>query len=267
MYRATLDTEYEAVDLVPLKQFHRGLVALPSNASMLSNNACRSVSTCYSRQSSRFSGFHAQRARSAPSRAHKRQLYVCNLWLGADDWQKTLHDDCKYLGTGKLTLEWRSDKGEDNFLEMCEAAISSPKFSNLAELRLLCEHLPLDSRFIHCLQQRPQLRALEIHCWTYFDCTTSEEDSPTLRGLSGLKRVDIDMSDSTAFPDAWNSLVKKLPQLQDLRLTNRGCGYPQLNAGDLPKIQEAYLRNFKIEHGWSMGGLLGSGTVYKSNCC
>lgn len=228
-------------------------------------STCESfVSTCCSTQSNHWLGFHAQRARKAPSRAYKRQLCVCNLWLGADNWQKILHDDMKYLGTGKLTLTWSSDKQEDDFLQMCEAVTCSPKFSNLAELRFHCEHLPLDSRFIRCLQQRPQLRVLHIRCWTYFDCTASDEDTTTLQNLSGLKQVDIDMSDNTAFPHAWNSLVKKLPRMQDLRLNSRGCGYAQLEAGNLPKNQQAFLSNFKIEHGWK---LLSKGAVYKSNCC
>ena len=225
---------------------------------------CRPVSTCYSTQPNRLLGLHPQRIRNTPSRARKTQLRVSNLWLGADDWQKTLSDDCKYLGTGTLTLFWRSDKNEDDFLQMCEAVTSSSKFGNLAELSLHCEHLPLDSRFIRCLQHRPQLRVLDIHCWTFFDRTTCEKDSTTLRSLSGLKKVGIDMCDSTAFPDAWNTIVKKLPPVQDLWLHNRGSGYSRLNAGNLPRIKEGLFRNFKIDHGFR---LLVNGRVYKKNCC
>lgn len=193
--------------------------------------------TYHARASYRTFRSHLRRARKLPSRARKPLPHIRSLHLYADDWQRTVENDCKYLGSAELTLCWRSDKGEDKFLDMCEGVCSSPKFSNLAKLSLRCEHLPLDSRFLRCFQQRPQLRSLDIQCWTYFN-SPGAGDSNLLQSLTGLKQAKVDMSDSTAFPEAWSNLMKHLPQVQLLRLSNRGCGYPRLKASDLPRTNE-----------------------------
>ena len=140
----------------------------------------------------------------------------------------------KYLGNGTITLHWDACGGEDDYLQLCDDVLRSDKFSNAATLVLRCEQLPLDSRFVDCIaEHRPSLRDLHITCWTYYDAPETRHE--TLEGTR-LQKVYLDMSDASAFPEAYNQFVRKLPRrLEYLRLKNRGCGSPRVAAANLPK--------------------------------
>ncbi|KAK9806975.1 hypothetical protein WJX72_009177 [[Myrmecia] bisecta] len=184
------------------------------------------------------------------ARPHSRRVFARAQYqfLTEDNYARTLRDDCKYLGTGSLTFEWSSDRGEDKYLAMCTDVLASPKFANVADVTLRAYHLPLDSRFLGAIaRHRPGIRKLDLECWTYYDCTeTLALDAEDLRALAALQEVCVNMSDSTAFPKAMERLVEKLPALNRLNLSNRGCGYPEIDARKLPRYRHLHCRNVRI---------------------
>ncbi len=191
-------------------------------------------------------------------RAHVRRRTCANIWLYEDDYQSVLAEDSKHLGDGALTLAWRSDRGEDEYLRMCQRVLGSSKFSNVATLKFWCQQLPLDSRFVRAVSScRPKLRALDIHAWTYY--THPDEPDADMRDLEHLQVVDVNLSDGTAFPQAWNDLVKTLPPLgKNMVLANRGCDVPALDMRLLPSVPTVYVRNIALQHQplWSATNVL-----------